>query len=1074
MKMLAWFARNGVAANLMLVLIIVGGWLNVTKIRKEVFPEFSSDLISVTVPYLGAAPEEVEEAICARIEEAVQDLESVKRLRSTAAEGAGTVTIELLTGSNVRDALDDVKSRVDAIDTFPVETEKPIVQELVVRKQVLNIAISGQTDERTLKHLAERVRDEVSSIDGISQVELAASRPYEVSIEVSEGALRRYDLTFNQIAQAVRRSSLDLPGGSIKTDGGEILLRTQGQAYRGPEFADLVLITRPDGSRLTLGQVATVVDGFADTDTSARFDGGPAILVKVFRVGEQAVTDIATKVKRYVEEARPELPEGISMTIWQDDTEILRSRMDTLYRNGRAGLLLVLLVLALFLRLRLALWVSVGILVSFMGTLWLMPALDVSINLISLFAFIVVLGIVVDDAIVVGENIYRHHQMGKEGISAAIDGLKEVAVPVTFSVLTTIAAFAPLTLVAGNTGKFMRVIPLVVIATLAFSLLESLFVLPSHLSHLKRRAKKTSNLWTRLQERIASLFGVLIERSYRPTLDLALRWRYATVAIGLAVLMLTIGFIGGGHLKFTFFPPIEGNNVVAFLTLPQGTPPEATAKALEQLENSAAQLRREVADAGEPDAFRHILATIGEHPFRQAQSRTAFRPTTSAAHLGEVNIELLPGEQREVTATDLTRRWRDLTGPIADAVELSFVSSIVSTGEAINIQLAGPDLDDLQLAAGELKTALGKYPGVFDITDSFRAGKEEVQLGILPRAESLGLSLSDVARQVRQAFYGEEAQRIQRGRDDVRVMVRYPEDERRRLDNLESMRIRTPQGDEVPIWSVATMERGRGYASIARTDRNRTVTVTADVDLEVANSNEILAQVERTVLPRLVADHRGLKFSLEGEQQEQRETLSGLAESFAVALVLIYILLAVPFRSYLQPMIVMSAIPFGILGAIWGHVLVGRDLTALSFFGVVALTGVVVNDSLVLVDFVNRAYRGGMPLHDAIAQAGETRFRPIILTSLTTFVGLTPLLLEKSLQAQFLIPMAVSLAFGVLFATGIILILVPVGYFILEDITAFFRRSWNWLWAGNQDESGGLDDRDPEDRDLEEGIGAEA
>ena len=1051
MKMLTWFAKNGVAANLLMVLIIIGGWINAGKIRKEVFPEFSSDLISVTVPYLGAAPQEVEEAICARIEEAVQDLESVKRLRSIAAEGAGTVTIELLSGSNVRNALDDIKARVDAIDTFPVETEKPIVQELVVRKQVLNIAISGQADERTLKHLAERVRDEVSSLDGISQVELAASRPYEISIEVSENALRRYGLTFDQVAQMVRRSSLDLPGGSIKTEGGEILLRTQGQAYRGHEFAELVLITRPDGSRLTLGQVATVVDGFADTDTSARFDGEPAVLVKVFRVGEQAVTDIATKVKRYVDEARPELPTGISMTIWQDDTEVLRSRMDTLFRNGRAGLILVLLVLALFLRLRLALWVSLGILVSFMGTLWLMPTLGVSISLISLFAFIIVLGIVVDDAIVVGENIYRHHQMGKEGLTAAIDGLREVAVPVTFSVLTTIAAFAPLTMVSGNTGKFMRVIPLVVMSTLAFSLLESLFVLPSHLSHLRNRAKKTSNFWTGLQGWVAALFDRLIERSYRPTLDLALRWRYATVAIAVALLMMTLGFIGGGHIKFTFFPPIEGNNVVAFLTLPQGTPPEATAKALEQLENSAEELRREVAEAGEPKAFRHILATIGEHPFRQAQSRTAFRPTTSAAHLGEVNIELLPGEERDVTATELTKRWRDLTGSIADAIELSFVSSVVSTGEAINIQLAGPDLDDLQLAAAQLKTALAEYPGVFDITDSFRAGKEEVQLDILPRAESLGLTLSDVARQVRQAFYGEEAQRIQRGRDDVRVMVRYPEDERRQLHNLESMRIRTPQGDEVPIASVATMEPGRGYASIARTDRNRTVTVTADVDLEQANSNEILAEVERTVLPRLVADHRGLSYSLEGEQQEQRETLSGLAESFGIALILIYILLAVPFRSYLQPMIVMSAIPFGILGAIWGHVLVGRDLTALSFFGVVALTGVVVNDSLVLVDFVNRAYRGGMPLHDAIAQAGETRFRPIILTSLTTFVGLTPLLLEKSLQAQFLIPMAVSLAFGVLFATGIILILVPVGYYILEDITNTFRRLWSWYWDKEED-----------------------
>lgn len=1056
MKVLEWFARNSVAANLLLILIVVGGWMNVTKIRKEVFPEFSSELISVTVPYLGAAPQEVEEAICARIEEAVQDLENVKRLRSTAAEGAGTVTIELLPGSDVRDALDDVKSRVDAIDTFPVETEKPIIQELVIRNQVMNIALSGNADERTLKHLAEQVRDEVSNIDGISQVELAAARPYEISIEVSENALRRYGLTFSQVAAAVRRSSLDLPGGSIKTEGGEILLRTASQAYRGDEFSDLVLLTRPDGSRLTLGEVATVVDGFAETDIAARFDGQQAVLVQIFRVGEQAVTEIADKVKTYVAEARPRLPEGIEMTIWQDDTEMLRSRMDTLFRNGRAGLLLVLLVLALFLRLRLALWVSVGILVSFMGTLWLMPSLDVSINLISLFAFIVVLGIVVDDAIVVGENIYRHYQMGKEGMTAALDGLREVAVPVTFSVLTTIAAFAPLTMVPGNTGKFMRVIPLVVICTLAFSLLESLFVLPSHLSHLKRRAQKTSNLWTRVQGRIASSFDVVIERFYRPTLSAALHWRYTTVAIALATLLVTVGLIVGGRIKFSFFPPVEGNNVVAFITMPQGTPPEVTAEALERLERSARQLQQEAADAGEPHAFRHILTTIGEQPFRKAQSRTAFTSSTSAAHLGEVNIELAPGEERLITATDLLKRWREITGDIPDAVELTFNSSVFSTGEAINIQLAGPDLDDLSLAAGKLKTALTDYPGVFDISDSFRAGKEEVQLEISPRAEALGLSLADVARQVRQAFYGEEAQRIQRGRDDVRVMVRYPEAERRTLDNLESMRIRTAQGDEVPFSAVGRTEQGRGFASIARTDRNRTVTVTADVDLEVANSNEILAKVEASVLPQLLADHRGLSYSLEGEQQQQRETLGGLVQSFATAMILIYILLAVPFRSYLQPMIVMSAVPFGILGAIWGHVVLGKDLTALSFFGVVALTGVVVNDSLVLVDFVNRAYRSGTPLVESIRQAGEKRFRPIILTSLTTFVGLTPLLLEKSLQAQFLIPMAVSLAFGVLFATGIILILVPVGYYILEDIRNGFRRLWRWYWS--QEDDGGNTD----------------
>jgi len=1047
-RMLAWFAKNGVAPNLMLVLIIASGLLTLQSLPKEVFPEFSSELITVTVPYLGAAPEEVEEAVCARIEERVQDIEAVKRVRSTAAEGTGVVTIELLPGADVRAALDDVKSRVDAIDSFPEETEKPIVKEVILRRGVINVAVSGNAEEQSLKHLAEQVRDELLALPEVTQVELAVARPYEISIEVSESALRRWGLSFAEVANAVRRSSLDLPGGSVKTRGGEILLRTEGQAYTGREFEELVLLTRPNGDRLTLGEVATVVDGFADTEQAARFDGEPAVLVQVFRVGDQDVTEVAEAVKTHVADARASLPEGISLTTWADDTKVLRGRINTLLSNGALGLLLVLTLLALFLRLRLAFWVSVGIVVSFMGALWLMPVFGLTINVISLFAFIVVLGIVVDDAIVVGENIYRHHEEGKEGFRAAIDGVQEVAVPVIFSILTTVAAFAPLITVEGNTGKVLRVIPLIVVATLLFSLVESLLILPTHLAHL-RHPKASGELrgmrgaWRRFQDGFGRLLDRLIERSYRPSLRWALAQRYTTVAIALALLLSTVGWVLGGRLKFSFFPPVEADNVVALLTMPQGTAAEVTTRALARIEKSAVDLRRQVAEGGEPEAFRHMLTSIGEQPFRARGRRTAApAPTVTSAHLGEVNIELAPAEEREITAGELVRRWRELTGPIPDAVELTFSSSLFSTGEAINIQLTGPRLGELQHAADELQEALARYPGVIDITDSFREGKEELELSITREAESLGLSLRDLARQVRQAFYGEEAQRIQRGREEVKVMVRYPEDERRDLSSLERMRIRTPEGDEVPFSVVGRAEPGRGYASIARTDGYRTVNVTADVDLEQANSNEILAAVEREVLPRLMADYHGLGYSLEGEQQQQQESLGGLKQSFAVALILIYALLAIPFRSYLQPMIVMSAIPFGVVGAVWGHVLMGKNLTFLSTFGIVALIGVVVNDSLVLVDFINRDYRSGTPLHQAIVEAGEKRFRPIVLTSLTTFAGLTPLILEKSLQAQFLIPMAISLAFGILFSTFVILILVPVAYLILEDAKAACYRFW--------------------------------
>ena len=568
-------------------------------------------------------------------------------------------------------------------------------------------------------------------------------------------------------------------------------------------------------------------------------------------------------------------------------------------------------------------------------------------------------------------------------------------------------------------------------------------MLPAHLKHLDHRPRALAPLLAfteRLQRPTVRLLDWLIERSYRPTLQLALEWRYTTIAIALSILVLTAGIIAGGRLKFSFFPPVEADNLVAYLTMPQGSSADKTTSILKKIEASARELERQITEGGEPSAFRHFLTTIGDQPFRSRQSRFEFRSAIASSHLGEINIELAPAQDRTITASELNRRWREITGPVPDAVELVFVSSLFSSGEAVNVQLAGPDLNELRRAAEELKLAIGQYPGVRDITDSFRAGKQEVKLEVTPQAESLGITLSDLARQVRQAFYGEEAQRIQRGRDEVKVMVRYPEAERRSLSNLENMRVRTPQGDEVPFSVAGKMELGRGYATIVRTDRNRTVNVTADVDLEEANANEIIAAIQRDLMPRLIADYHGLNYTLEGEQQQQRETLGGLQQSFVLALFLIYALLAVPFRSYIQPAIVMSAIPFGIIGAVAGHLMMGIDLAILSVFGMVALTGVVVNDSLVLVDFINRTYRSGTPLDQAIREAGEKRFRPILLTSLTTFAGLTPLLLEKSLQAQFLIPMATSLAFGVLFATGVILIFVPVGYYILEDFRAFSRK----------------------------------
>ena len=1058
---IAWFARNPVAANLMMVFIIASGLIATSSVTEEVFPEIELDRISIQVPYLGAAPEEVEEGVVLRIEEAIQGVDGIKQIVSTASEGNASIMVELELGADARRVVDEVKNNVDAITTFPLETEKPIIRELTARNQVADIAISGSADIFALKALAEEVRDELSALPDITQVDLVSAPPYEISIEVSEVALRRHGMTFDQVADAVRRSSLDLPGGSVRTDGGEILLRTIGQAYRGNEYENLVLWTRLDGSRLRLGDVATVVDGFEETDQFARFDRESTIMVSVFRTGEQSALDIAAAIDAYVQDRQARLPAGVSMVIWQDQAEVLNDRLTLMLRNGATGFVLVFVVLALFLELRLAFWVSLGIPISFLGAIALMPGFDVSVNVISLFAFILVLGIVVDDAIIVGENIFRHQEDHGEGLRGSIEGAREISKPVVFAVLTTVAAFMPLMFVPGMMGKIFRVIPLVVIPCLLFSLVESLGILPAHLSHIPKRGRPGP--WRRFQQFFAKGLKVFVRKYYQPVLEGALRWRYVTAATGLATLILTGGMVLGGWTNFHFFPSIEADFMAASVTMPQGTPADVTSEAVERIEAGAARLRARLQQETGMDYFRHVSASVGDQPMA-ARGPGPLGPTRSisASHLGEVTVELAPAETRSYTSEQLGGMWRDATGPIPEAVDLNFSMSLMTPGDDVDVQLAGPDVERLRAAAEAVKSRLAAYAGVYEISDSFRAGKEEMQLGIKPAAETLGLTLQDLGRQVRQAFYGEEAQRIQRGRDDIRVMVRYPRDARRSLGDLENMRIRTPNGGEVPFSQVAQVEPGRGFASITRVDRNRAVNVTASVDPAVTSSNAVITDLSTRILPEVLADYPGVFFTFEGAQAEQVDAVAGLQTGFVLALLMIFALLAVPLRSYVQPLIIMGAIPFGLVGAIWGHMILGLDVTMMSMFGLVALTGVVVNDSLVMVDFINRArsvhtdvgrrvrQAGGQQpdrhafessgLQLAIREAGGNRFRPILLTSLTTFFGLAPLMLERSMQAAFLIPMAASLAFGVLFATFITLILVPTAYLILDDIQRLMRR----------------------------------
>lgn len=1036
---IAWFAGHRVAANMLMWLILIGGMITAPIVEQEVFPDVDTGMITVSVEFRGASPAEVETGICIKIEEAVEGVDGIKSISSRAVQNLGTVTIEVLEGEDEREVLDDVKAAVDTIDTFPLEAEKALVQEFDLGLQVINVSISGAAGERAIRRMANQVRDELLAISGITRVRLAAVRPYEVSIEVSEESLLRWGLSFDEVAQAVRSQSLDLGGGVVKTDGGEILFRAQAQAYEGADFASLVLRTRPDGSRLLLGDVAAIIDGFEDTGQASTFDGLPTAMVKVYRVGKQQALDISDKVQAYVREASLRMPEGMQLTTWRDEARVLRGRIDLLVENGRVGLGLVFLTLALFLRLSLAFWVTVGIPISFLGALWLMPVMDVSINMISLFGFIVALGIVVDDAIVVGENVYSEMQGGKPGLAGVLAGVNGVSTPVFFAILTTIAAFAPLLTIPGVMGEFIAQLPMVVVPVLLFSMVESLFILPAHLKHLKVGVPLAHWNPLRLLEAVRTLVNkalrFVIERTYEPVLHWTLRWRYLTLSVGLFVLVVMGSLLGAGKIRFVFFPQVEADNIVAWLTMPQGTPSSVTAEAIAVIDSAARELADELEQEWGQPMVRHMLASVGGQPLAEGQSKGFGNVGNfSGAHLGEVNVELRPAEDREVRSEDLVNRWRELTGPLPDTVELDFAAIAYSTGSAIDIQLTGHDVDELRELSAELQARLRNYPGVYDLSDTFRAGKQEMRLRLSAEGEAAGLTLVDLARQVRQGFYGEEAQRVQRGRDEVRVMVRYPEDQRRSLGDVEAMRIRLADGRQLPFSAVAVAEPARGDATIERTDRRRSINITADVDTSVGDPNAILAELIAEDMPVLLKGHDGVNWSLEGEQREQSDTVGGLLRGFLMSMVLIYALLAIPFRSYTQPAIVMVAIPFGIVGAIGGHLLLGMDVTIMSMFGVVALTGVLVNDSLVLVDFINKSRERGLPLMDAVRCAGPARFRPILLTSLTTVAGLLPLLVERSLQAQFLIPMAVSLAAGVLFATVVTLIMVPVCYLILHDL----------------------------------------
>ena len=1086
---IAWFGHNHIAANLLMGLIVLAGLVTLPVMPKTTFPDIDLPFITIAVPYLGAAPEEVEDGVCVRIEEKLEGVVGVKTIRSNASEGLCSVSVELFEDSDKSKALDEVKNRIDSIDTFPEEIEQPITTLNENINNVLSLTITGPDDERTLKEVAQQIRDDIVQLPGITQVDVVNVRPYEISIEVSEVSLRQFELTFNEVANAVRNGSLDLPGGSIKTAASEILLRTKGQAYDGYDFKNLVLRTRADGTRLYLRDVATVVDAFEDTDQILRFNGKPAALIEVKRVGQEDVQQISDAVRNYVKNIGSILPQSIEATIWNDESTQLDDRINTLLESGRQGFLMVLILLALFLRPRLAFWVSIGVPVAFLGAIFLTSALGLSINVISLFGFILVLGILVDDAIVVGESVHTTHQEGLTTLKGAIEGTQRVTTPVIFGVMTTMAAFSPLLLGVGFMGQVMAVIATTVMCCLIFSLVESQMILPSHLGHteVKSEAGEVGMMlvpimavillgfaWDfrsyvalaigsasiffglhlaglfapiarrimSIQSRFANNLETFINIQFRQLAEGAIRARYLTLAIAIAAFLSGMAILASGRLPFSFFPPLASDQVVAKLTMPLGTPARVTNEAITQLEKSAAQVKERLNKEfpGQLPAT-HILAAVGSQlkANNGPPQPGAASGGTANGHLGEVILQLTPSETRDITTRQVADIWRDVNGPIADAVELKFNSSLFTAGNDIDIQLEGEDVEELRVVAAKLRAKLDEYPGVVDITDSFRSGKQELKLAITPSGEALGITLGNLAKQVRQAFYGEEAQRIQRGRDDVRVMVRYTEAERSSIASLSTMRVRTPDGSEVPFATVGRANLGQGFSTIKRADGRRVVNVVADVDRSQITANEVIADLRKGSIQQIFAAFPRVSYRLEGAQADQQESVASLIPYLFIALFVIFALLAIPLKSYLQPLTIMSVIPFALCGAIYGHLIMKSlgyisGMAMMSILGFTAAAGVVVNSSLVLVHGINQRRDQGLTLISSLVEASVSRCRPILLTSLTTFVGLSPLMFDNSVQAQFMVPMAVSLAFGVMFATVVTLLVVPSGYLVLEDL----------------------------------------
>jgi multidrug efflux pump subunit AcrB len=1047
-SIVSWTVRNMPAMNTLVIAILLVGGMAFASMRREVFPEFDLEIVLVTVPYPGATPEEVEEGICQKVEEACRSVAGIKKITSVAQEGTGFCVFELQ--DNVKDVqktLGEIRSEVERIPSMPELAEDPKVEQVTLRTPAIKVGVLAPKDspadaaaEGELRDVSELVRDDLLALPAVSAANLLGAKDYEIDIEISEATLRKYGLSLQKVADIVRRENLELPGGTIRSEGGEILLRGKNKRYVGREIAKLPLVTLPDGLVLTVGDLGTVRDEFADVAASNRINGRPGMVVSIDRSSGEDLLAMIAAVKKYVADAK--LPPGYDLTLWADQSIDVRDRLDMLISNGLQGLAIVFVMLALFLDLKIAFWVAMGIPFSMLGTGALMHATDQTLNMLSMFAFLMAIGIVVDDAIVVSDNVDRHRRMGKSLTAAAIDGTVEVIPSVISSVLTTVITFLPLCFVSGVMGKFIAVMPFAFISTLLVSLAESLLVLPGHLAHEKNlvftifgivlyplRLFLPAVAW--LQRACDRGLKSFVRGVYAPFLDFALDNRVSVLAVAACILLLAGGIVRSGVTPFLLFPKIDANRLLAKIVFPDGTPASVTEEATRKIEEAAVAVSQKLSPAGAP-IVQLVHRAVGQV---SAQGEVGPDARMSGSHVGAVAVELVEGELRDVTSEQFISEWRQAAGEFAGTESLIYgTENIGPGGKTIEFKLlaqAGPDsVVQLEAAVERCKEWLAQYPGVIDIDDDSRPGKWEYQLKVKPRAEAMGVSLADLASTIRASYYGEEVMRLQRGRHEVKLMVRYPREERRSFATLEEIRITGPDGAKRPLKELADVKVARGYSEINRLGQRRSITVTADIDVAKSSltSAQVTADMEKRLMPDLRRDYPLVRVRWEGQREQSNESLRSLGVGFVVATFAMFVLLTMEFKSYFQPFLIMAAIPFGCAGAVFGHALMGMPLTLFSMFGLVALAGVVVNDSICLIDFINIRVREGHPLRLALREAGCLRFRPVMLTSITTIGGLLPLLLEKSFQAQFLIPMATALAFGLAMTTLLVLVLVPVMY----------------------------------------------